>query len=252
METHVLLPVSMRGLLAGGERRSCLFLLTGSAPKVSLWAGSGVAGLFSVDRMDTWVLKVSIAIPVVALAGLVLWNLVSWLAGKLVKKRRKFRPALEPRPPLFSPKHPATDFAPAASTPGQAGTLDAHGERIRRARDLLALVEEHFRNQHFRDCLERCKELAGSFSDLPEAAQAEQVAAHIKNDPERLQQACSMLVDSLAEMYLELAESWQRQGQPEQAATALQNLVRTCPGTRRARLAEDRLRKLDEELHSTG
>jgi hypothetical protein len=191
----VLLPVRLRSLLAGTGRR---FLPAGFSPKDPLWDGYIVAGIFGADRMDTWVLKVSIAIPVVAIGGLVLWHLLSSLAGTLSKKRRKFRPALEPRPPLFSPKHPtrpAIDPAPAVSAPSQ-------------------------------------------------------LAAQIKNDPERLEQACATLVDTLAEMYLELADSWLRQGEPRRAAASLQKLLQSCPGTRHAQLAEDRLRKLDEELQS--
>ena len=42
-----------------------------------------LAWLFAADRMDTWVLKVSIAIPLVCIAGLGLWHLMVFLAGKL-------------------------------------------------------------------------------------------------------------------------------------------------------------------------
>jgi hypothetical protein len=134
--------------------------------------------VFAADRIDTWVLRVSIAIPVACLAGLVLWHLVTYLAGKLAKKRKASRQAPEPR------------------------------------------------------------------SDLSEGAVGKQLSGQIKNDPERLERACAALVESLAEMYLELAESWLRKGQPQQAAAALQKIVQSCPETRQAQAARDRLRQL--------
>jgi hypothetical protein len=133
--------------------------------------------VFAADRIDTWVLKVSIAIPVVCLAGLVLWHLVAYLARKLLKRRKTVRHAAEPRP------------------------------------------------------------------DLSEGG-GKQLAAPIKSDPERLERACAALVESLAEMYLELAESWLRKGQTQQAVAALQKIVQICPETRQAQVARDRLRQL--------
>jgi hypothetical protein len=56
--------------------------------------------VFAADRMDTWVLRVSIAIPLVCLLGLALWHLVSYLVGKLPKKPRTFRQS--PEPPALS------------------------------------------------------------------------------------------------------------------------------------------------------
>ena len=69
-------------------------------------------------------------------------------------------------------------------------------------------------------------------------------SAPIENDAERLEQACVALAGSLGEKYLELADCWLRQGQPRQAAAALQKVVRACPGTRQAQVAWDRLRQL--------
>jgi cytochrome c-type biogenesis protein CcmH/NrfG len=52
--------------------------------------------VFAVDRMDTWVLRVSIAVPVVCLGGLLLWQLLTHLAGKLAPRRRAVRQSPEP------------------------------------------------------------------------------------------------------------------------------------------------------------
>ncbi len=66
-----------------------------------------LAWLFAADRMDTWVLKVSIAIPLVCIAGLGLWHLMVYLAGKLPKKPRTVRYSPEPPSPI-----PSRDFPP--------------------------------------------------------------------------------------------------------------------------------------------
>jgi hypothetical protein len=51
---------------------------------------------FAAERVDTWVLKVSIALPLVLLAGLVVWHLVGYLVGQRPRKRRVVRESPEP------------------------------------------------------------------------------------------------------------------------------------------------------------
>jgi hypothetical protein len=146
-----------------------------------------LVAIIALERMDTWVWKVSIAIPVLCLAALFLWHLVSFLAGNLFKKPRTYRKALEPRPPrLVSGSLPA-----GSAQRGPPGSPD---------------------------------------------------------DPERLQEACASLVNSLADLYLELAECWWRRGEPQRAAAALHRLMQTCPETSQAQLAQDRLRRMDQAL----
>jgi hypothetical protein len=53
---------------------------------------------FAVDRLDMWVLKVSIAIPLVCIAGLVLWQFVAYLIRKLPRKPRRAA-RVSPEPP---------------------------------------------------------------------------------------------------------------------------------------------------------
>jgi hypothetical protein len=147
-----------------------------------------LAGLFAADRLDTWVLKVSIAIILVCVAGLGLWHLVAYLVGKLPKKPRTVRHSPEPPSPIQSP-----NLLP----------------RVRAPADV----------------------------------------ASIKDDPERLQAACVALEDSLAEIYLALAESWLRRGQPQKAAAALKKVLQICPEKRQAKIAQDRLQQLGNEVH---
>jgi hypothetical protein len=205
--------------------------------------------LFAADRIDTWIVRFSIAIPLVLLAGLMLWHLGAYLAGTLVKKPRTVRPDPEPPPVPQSTQRLPSDQVPAGVTPSPAGTADAQAARTRHARELLALAREDFSYQRLPSCLDRCQALARTFPDLLEGAAATQLAAQITNDPERLQRACTALVESLAALYLELAASWLRQGQPQQAAAAWQKVVQRCPETRQAQAAHDRLRQLGATEH---
>jgi hypothetical protein len=66
----------------------------------------------SYDRLDTWVLKVSIAIPLVALTVLLLFHLLRYAFGKLKKPRVAKRSSPEPpsREPLpGAAKSPMSD-----------------------------------------------------------------------------------------------------------------------------------------------
>jgi hypothetical protein len=145
---------------------------------------------FAQFRMDTWVLRVSIAIPLLCLAGLGLWQLAAWLGRKWSRKPRTVRES--PEPPLSSlfPQRSASG-KPEAPARGTAPTPD---------------------------------------------------------DPERLQQLCQTLEDSLAEKYRELAEAWLRSSQPRKAVAALQKVLQICPDGPQAALARDRLEQIGREV----
>jgi hypothetical protein len=74
--------------------------------------------------------------------------------------------------------------------------------------------------------------------------------ASIRDDPERLQQACTALEDSLAEIYRELAESWLRTGQPQKATAALKKILQLCPDRHQAQLAQDRLQQIGKDTEN--
>jgi hypothetical protein len=137
-----------------------------------------------LERIDLWVLKVSIAIPVVCLAALLLWHLAAFLARKLFKK---------PRTPLRESPEPPERPARAEALPNISATDPSVGD-----------------------------------------------------NPERLQQACAALEDLLADRYIELAESWLRRGQPQQATAAFKRVLQICPGSQQAKLAQDRLQQVRE------
>ena len=71
-------------------------------------------GLFAIWRMDAWVFRVGIAIPVVCLVGIGLWHLLGSLASQIPRKPRAVR--LSPEPPDRSGPagHPV---GPAAGSP---------------------------------------------------------------------------------------------------------------------------------------
>jgi tetratricopeptide (TPR) repeat protein len=116
--------------------------------------------------------------------------------------------------------------------------------RPKRARELLAQAKEDYRTAEYAACLARCDALATAYADLPEAAEARQMASEIKNNPEWLRQACEGLSDQLGTIYLTLAETWIKRGQPQQAILCLERVVQTLPGTRHAEAAQVRLAQI--------
>jgi thioredoxin-like negative regulator of GroEL len=128
---------------------------------------------------------------------------------------------------------------------GLGTTQEAQNQqRSRRARELLAMAREEYRTQQYLFCLKRCDVLAGSFPDLPEGVEAMQLAAEIKNNPEWMRQACDTLSDQLGMLYLSLAETLLKKGQPEQAVVCLERVIQTLPGSRQAETAQVRLAQI--------
>lgn len=121
------------------------------------------------------------------------------------------------------------------------------GQRVRRARELLAQAKEDYRTQQYLCCLDRCELLAAHYADLPEGSDAAQLAGEIKSNPEWMKSACENLCDRLGLLYLSLADTWLRKGQPQQAAQYLEKIVQCFPGTRQAEAAQVRLSYLKGE-----
>jgi hypothetical protein len=126
-----------------------------------------------------------------------------------------------------------------------AGRVESGGElRQRVAHDLLAQAREDYNNRQFMACLDRCESVAASYADLPEAREANQLAEEIKKNPEWTRQACDQLADRLSLMYLSLADSWVRQGQPQQAIFYLERVMQNYPNSKHAEAASVRLAQL--------
>ncbi len=89
--------------------------------------------------------------------------------------------------------------------------------REREARDLVMGARADFRAKRYLACLDRCEVLTKYFDDLPESAEAKELAGAIKDHPERLREACDALAERLAAMQSLLAESVHKQGKPREA-----------------------------------
>lgn len=113
--------------------------------------------------------------------------------------------------------------------------------RVQRARDLLAQAKEDYQSKQFLCCLDRCELLLNSFGDLPESIDARQMATEIKSNPDWTKQACDQLGDRLSVLYLGLADTFLKKGQPQQAIFYLERVVQTFPNTRHAEVAQVRL-----------
>jgi tetratricopeptide (TPR) repeat protein len=117
-------------------------------------------------------------------------------------------------------------------------------QRAHRAKELLAQARADYRAQQYLCCLDRCETLAAQYGDLPEAAEALQLAADLKGNPEWLRQVCDSLGERLGLMYLAQAETWLKKDQPQQAVLCLERVVQMFPGTRHAEVAQVRLTQI--------
>jgi thioredoxin-like negative regulator of GroEL len=117
-------------------------------------------------------------------------------------------------------------------------------QRTRRARELLAQAREDYRTKQYLCCLDRCEILVDSYQDLPESAEAGQLLAEIKNNAELMRGLCDTMTERMGGLYLSLAETLLRKGQPQQAMVYLERVLRSFPNTRQAELAQTRLAQL--------
>jgi thioredoxin-like negative regulator of GroEL len=116
--------------------------------------------------------------------------------------------------------------------------------RQRLAEDLLRQARDDFSNQRYLSCLERCEELTRRFSDLPEAKSAGELATEIKENPDWAKAVSDQLGDRLCDVYLSLADSLLKKGQPQKAIHYLERVTRMFPETRQAEIAQGKLARL--------
>jgi thioredoxin-related protein len=147
---------------------------------------------------------------------------------------------------LFAGTRAAAEAGPMLTT--LANNVQANNDqRLQRARDLLAQAREDQKAGRYLSCLDRCEVLTTAYADLPQAAEALQIGREIKSNPEWLQATCEDLMNRLGDLYLALADSWVRKGQPQQASVCLQRVVRLFPGSRYAAAAQVRLDQLQPQ-----
>lgn len=116
--------------------------------------------------------------------------------------------------------------------------------RLRSARDLLAEARDDFRSSHFYDCLQKCERLSSTFGDMPEGNEARSLAEDIRGNPERLSVACEQMNQRTATLYMTLAESWTKKGQPVEALACYEKVTRLSPNSRLAGIATAEITKL--------
>ncbi len=133
----------------------------------------------------------------------------------------------------------ATDAAPLVNR----ATSHLEGkvrERVLQAREILQQARQDFRTEQYLSCLDRCELLTTQYLDLPEAAEANQLATSIKNNRAWLQQVCDNLPTRYGMLYLAMAELQLKQGQPQQAVYYLDLILQAFPNSRSAELAQIR------------
>jgi thioredoxin-related protein len=121
------------------------------------------------------------------------------------------------------------------------------GVRSQRAREILAQARDDLRSKEYLACLERCETLVSAYADLPESTEGQQLASSIKDDPDRMAQACDTLTQRMGVMYLGLAESWIKKGELREAQVCLEKVLHVAPGSRQAEQAQLHLVKLKRE-----
>jgi tetratricopeptide (TPR) repeat protein len=137
----------------------------------------------------------------------------------------------------------ATDGAKMLTSLAERPEIKAN-QRTRRATDLLAQAREAFKAEKYSASLELCGILETTYKDLPEGQQGAQLAADIRNSPDKLAVACEHLNERLASMYATLGETWLKKGEKEQAAACFEKAVRAAPASLVARDAQMKLTNL--------
>ena len=117
-------------------------------------------------------------------------------------------------------------------------------QRRDRARDLLTQAREDYRTQQFLCCLDRCEVLINQYAELPEGAEAAQMASDIKSNAEWAKIACDQMSDRLGVLYLALADTCLKKGQPQQAVHYLERVMQNFPTSRHAEAAQVRLSQI--------
>jgi thioredoxin-related protein len=117
-------------------------------------------------------------------------------------------------------------------------------DQTRQASELLEQAKLDYRAERYLSCLDRCEALADAHPETTEAKEAGRLADQIKDNPEWTRRACDQLGERLAVLYLALADSWLKKGQPQQAVYYLERVTKTFPDSKHAEQAQARLIRL--------
>jgi len=138
----------------------------------------------------------------------------------------------------------ATKQATALLTKMATATDFRSKERSKRAQDLLQQARDYYKSKEYIPCLDRCEVLLAGFGDLPEGQEGALLVNDIKANPEWLQSAADTMSERLGGVYLALADSLLKRGQPDRATFYLNRVITAFPGSRLAESAQIRLEQL--------
>jgi thioredoxin-like negative regulator of GroEL len=134
----------------------------------------------------------------------------------------------------------------ASGAPQSSGPAEQPVKAARKhpAAELLVQAQQDYSHKQFLSCLDRCETILAKHSDQPEADEAGKLASEIKSNPDLTRHAAEEMSERLGVLYLALADSWLRKGQPQQAVYYLERLVQTLPNSRHAEVAQVRLAQI--------
>lgn len=127
-------------------------------------------------------------------------------------------------------------------------------ERHQRAKELLYLAQQEFKQMQYAQCLQHCRELAALDRDFPELRQGAELVEEIQSDPERIAIAQAQQREREAAMHMAFAESWKRNGYYKEAARCWEQVLQLAPHSRIAEEAKAQLTRLEKmvEAQPTG
>jgi len=118
--------------------------------------------------------------------------------------------------------------------------------RARRAQELLEIARQDFKAERYLSTLDTSELLAAAYRDLPQGKDGAQLAADIKSNPERMARVCDAMNDRLAKMYMDLAESWLKKGDRDQAVACWDKVTKVHPASQAAMNAQARLAQVNK------
>jgi thioredoxin-like negative regulator of GroEL len=189
--------------------------------------------------------------PVQIKAGQLLKDLEQQAAGRLVRAKQyndkgQTTEAMDTLTELiraFSGTQAAAEAGQMLTSLGTKSEIKAK-QRTQRAQELLAQAREDYSSGQYLCCMDRCEVLTSSYGDLPEGEEAKILESEIKSNPVWMQTACESLSDRLGLLYLSLADTWLKKGQPQQAALCLEKVVKSFPSSQHAEAAQRRLAQI--------
>jgi thioredoxin-related protein len=117
--------------------------------------------------------------------------------------------------------------------------------RVRLAQEMLQRVKEDLKAGRYLTALDQSEHLSATYRDLPEGKEGSQLALEIKADPQRMAQVCESMNERLAKMYMDLADTWEKKGNREQAIVCWEKVRKIQPVGAAAANAEARLEKVN-------